>query len=79
MFASFFLPMPQLTTICDRIWDQSNKKTENDKWVTGCHVPYGKISIKLFKNKKKLLPWGVMSLNDKELHKKCITHSKIYS
>ena len=37
-------------------------------WVTGCHVPYGKISIKLLKNKKKLLPWDVMPLNDKELH-----------
>ena len=37
-------------------------------WVTGCHVPYGKISIKLFQNGYKLSPWDVMPLNDKELH-----------
>ena len=31
-------------------------------WVTGSHVPYGKISIKPLKNKKELSPWGVMHL-----------------
>ena len=36
-------------------------------WVTGSHVPYGKISIKPLKNKKELSPWGVMRLNDKDL------------
>ena len=33
-------------------------------WVTGCHVPYNKTSIKLLKTKKKLLPWGVMPFTD---------------
>ena len=32
------------------------EKTENDMWVTGCQLPYDKISIKLFKNKYKLSP-----------------------
>ena len=36
-------------------------------WVTGIHVPYGKILIKPLKNKKELSPWGVMPLNDKDL------------
>ena len=33
-------------------------------WVTGSHVPYGKISIKPLKNKKELTPWGVMPFTD---------------
>ena len=33
-------------------------------WVTGIHVPYGKISIKPLYNKKKLSPWGVMPFTD---------------
>ena len=37
-------------------------------WVTGSHVPYGKISIKPLKNKKELSPWDVMPFTDWELH-----------
>ena len=37
---------PWLTMNCDGIKDQFIRKDWNDTWVTACHAPYGKKSIK---------------------------------
>ena len=41
-----FPSRPWLTMNCDGIKDQFIRKDWNDTWVTACHAPYGKKSIK---------------------------------
>ena len=41
-----FPPLTELTIVCDGTGDQFIRKDWNDTWVTACHAPYGKKSIK---------------------------------